>query len=152
MYQPITEDPMVVGLLYILFGIAAYCLAPNQDFAFETAAFFPKFLSVVLVVLGIFETAKSFMKYRGSRSVSQKKEQIQPRSLIFLSFCVVYVLLIYLVGFYKVTPFALMIFVRFFGLSKWSKIITVTFLVIISIYIFFTLILGLHLPTGIVFR
>ncbi|MGG1662008.1 tripartite tricarboxylate transporter TctB family protein [Brevibacillus sp. NRS-1366] len=138
---------IVVGVLAIYYAKQF----PSAGAEAVGPAFYPTFLSCLLIFLSILLIAKERREMLGAKASQEVASINWMKALIGLLLTIVYFILIYLVGFYVASPlFFVAMKWMMDGQRKWTAIIPAA-LVTFGVYAIFALLLNVILPTGLLF-
>lgn len=145
--KPFSE--LVIGIACLALGIAVFVAAGNlQQVKLGIGpAGFPRFIAVVLCILGVVQTATTLMC-----GVSAPKFDVDKRSAylfiaaVALSVC--YVLLVETVGFVLLTPLLLIGMMALFGERSLIKMVVVAIVTTVCVWLLFTEVFMIFLPSG----
>ena len=145
--KPFSE--LVIGLACIALGICVFFAAGNlQKVRLGIGpGGFPKFISVVLMILGAVQTITAL-----SMGVEAPKFNVEKKAAtLFVSAVIVtavYVALLPTVGFVLLTPVLMMIMMYLFGAREYVKMIIIAVITTIIVWLLFTEVFMIFLPEG----
>lgn len=140
---------LIIGLACMALGIAVYIAAGNlQQVKLGIGpGGFPKFIAVVLLLLGAVQTIMTLVS-----GVNAPKFNVDKRAMgLFIAavaLAVAYVLLVTQVGFLLLTPVLLVAYMYLFGERKWIKMIAIAVVTTVCIWLLFTDVFMIFLPAG----
>ena len=149
--KPFSE--LVIGLACIALGVAVFIAAGNlQTVRLGIGpAGFPKFISIVLGVLGL---AQTIMALSSGVKVPEFNVDKKAASLfiaaVAMSFA--YVLLVDMIGFLIMTPLLLLGLMYLFGERSIVKMLIIAAVTTVCIWLLFTEVFMIFLPVGRIFR
>lgn len=148
MNKRVYRQDIIAAIVIILVGIAAFMLALVMP---GKASMFPKIVSSGLMVLGVLMIAGSMMKIRKNTPTEETPAMLSEfkSPVIVLALLVLYVLSVIYIGFYIATPAMLVCYMFLMGIRNIKTILITTAVVMVFVYILFTLQLGVPLPAGI---
>ena len=138
---------LVVGLLIVALGIFVFCYSFTLKTA-ETgigAGGYPKFIGVVLIILGACQTAISlYQKVRSPEFNVDSKKLIKLVELV--GSMMLYLWLLPHLGFVIMTPILLIVLMLLFGIKGWVMGLVVAIVFTIIVYLLFTEVFLVFLP------
>lgn len=143
---------LIIGLACIVLGVVVYIAAGNlQHVKLGIGpAGFPKFVAVLLVVLGAIQTATAV-----SNGVEAPKCNLDKRAaglfIAAIAMAFVYVLLVAQIGFLPLTVLLLVGYMYLFGERNWIKMLIISVITTVCIWLLFTEVFMIFLPTGRIF-
>lgn len=143
---------LVIGLGCIVLGIAVYIAAGQlQHVKLGIGpAGFPKFVAVLLVVLGAAQTIPVL-----TNGVEAPKFNLDKRAaglfVAAIAMAIVYVLLVAKFGFILLTTALLVGYMYLFGERNWIKMLIISVITTVCIWLLFTEVFMIFLPTGQIF-
>lgn len=148
MNKNIHKRDIVTGLVLTAIAAGAYILALPMP---GNASVFPKIASSVLALLGVLLVITSAVKMKKDIPIHEEplvlRSMIKP--LIYVAMILIYVLAIKHVGFYLSTTIILALYMFVMGIRKPSTLIITVVVVMVLIYLVFTVMLKVRLPKGI---
>ena len=145
--KPFSE--LVIGLACIALGICVFVAAGSlQKVRLGIGpGGFPKFISVVLMILGAAQTIMAV-----SAGVEAPKFNVEKKAAtLFLSAVIVtavYVALLPTVGFVLLTPVLMLIMMYLFGAREYLRMIIIAVVTTIVVWLLFTDVFMIFLPQG----
>lgn len=140
---------------YINYGAAIFLTIWALIFMFEakniaepSSRYFPYAIGILTIVISIILVVKS------ASNIGHQEEfdfSGTSKAMLYAVILTVYVSLIYFIGFYIATPIYLTVGMLVLGQRNIKTIASVTILTTLIIYLFFDLLLGMKIPTGIFF-
>lgn len=138
---------LVIGLLILALGIFVFC----YGFTLKTAQTgigaggYPKFIGVVLIILGICQTAISL--FQGVRKPELKADRTKViRLAALVGAMVVYLWLLPHIGFVIMTPILIIALMLLFGIRRWLLGLVIAIVFTIIVYLLFTRVFMVFLP------
>ena len=149
--KPFSE--LVIGLACIALGVVVFIAAGNlQTVRLGIGpAGFPKFIAIVLAVLGLAQTATAL-----STGVKVPEFNVDKKAAslfiaaVAMSFA--YVLLVDMIGFLIMTPLLLLGLMYLFGERSIVKMLIIAAVTTVCIWLLFTEVFMILLPVGRIFR
>ncbi len=148
--KPFSE--LVIGIACIALGVAVFIAAGNlQQVKLGIGpSGFPKFIAVVLAILGLAQTVTTL-----SSGVEAPKVDVDKRAaslfIAAVAMSVAYVMLVTQVGFIIMTPLLLIGMMYLFGERSIVKMLIIAIITTICIWLLFTKVFLIFLPTGRIF-
>ena len=143
----------IIAVMLIIFGLTFLIFAQDLEFGSFVAprpGFMPKVFSSIMILLSIFNLVN---EWRINNSVPEDlRNVIWLRAGLFIISCVLYVVLLKVIGYLPATLIALFIMIKFTGIKGWLGPILATLGVSFGFWIIFTKILSVPLPKGILFN
>jgi hypothetical protein len=149
---------MCLGIFLILLAIAAYLETLSYPI---NSAYFPRFIIVLLALLGVATVLKEIIQREMSKDINQKEAlpkdekvalwvtpKVKKVSVMVFS-SLVYMVVMNYVGFFVTTSVYLPIMIRLLGIRKLRTIFLSSFLVVFFIYLIFVVFLHVPFPDGI---
>ena len=149
--KPFSE--LVIGLACIVLGAVVFIAAGNlQTVRLGIGpAGFPKFIAIVLAVLGLAQTATALSTgVKAPEFNVDKKAASLFIAAVAMSFA--YVLLVDMIGFLIMTPLLLVGLMYLFGERSFVKMIIIAAITTVCIWLLFTEVFMIFLPVGRIFR
>ena len=149
--KPFSE--LVIGLACMALGIAVFIAAGNlQTVRLGIGpAGFPKFISIVLGVLGLAQTIMALSSgVKAPEFNVDKKAASLFIAAVAMSFA--YVLLVDMIGFLIMTPLLLLGLMYLFGERRIVKMLIIAAVTTACIWLLFTEVFMIFLPVGRIFR
>ena len=149
--KPFSE--LVIGLACMALGIAVFIAAGNlQTVRLGIGpAGFPKFISIVLGVLGLAQTIMALSSgVKAPEFNIDKKAASLFIAAVAMSFA--YVLLVDMIGFLIMTPLLLIGLMYLFGERSFVKMLIIALITTGCIWLLFTEVFMIFLPVGRIFR
>ena len=149
--KPFSE--LVIGLACMALGIAVFIAAGNlQTVRLGIGpAGFPKFISIVLGVLGLAQTIMALSSgVKAPEFNVDKKAASLFIAAVAMSFA--YVLLVDMIGFLIMTPLLLLGLMYLFGERSFVKMLIIALITTGCIWLLFTEVFMIFLPVGRIFR
>ena len=149
--KPFSE--LVIGLACMALGIAVFIAAGNlQTVRLGIGpAGFPKFISIVLGVLGLAQTIMALSSgVKAPEFNIDKKAASLFIAAVAMSFA--YVLLVDMIGFLIMTPLLLLGLMYLFGERRIVKMLIIAAVTTACIWLLFTEVFMIFLPVGRIFR
>ena len=149
--KPFSE--LVIGVICMALGMAVFIAAGNlQTVKLGIGpAGMPKFVAVLLVVLGLAQTATALRS-----GVNPPKFDVDKRAASLfaaaVAMSVIYVLLVDTVGFLIMTPLLLVGLMILFGERNLIKMLVISIVTTVCIWLLFTKVFMIFLPVGRIFR
>jgi len=149
----LTKDSYL-AIVIILFSIVVYLGSLSYP---HESAYFPRFIIILLGVLGGVLFVREFLKKSGpaidkknrSTSIFQNQAFFKVSLMIFSS--VIYLLIMNWVGFFSITIVYLPVMIRLMGVKKPSTIFISTGIVLSLIFLIFRAFLKVPFPEGLLF-
>ncbi|MBQ7785131.1 MAG: tripartite tricarboxylate transporter TctB family protein [Clostridia bacterium] len=140
---------LVIGIACTLLGIAVYIMAGDlQKVRLGIGpAGFPRFIAVVLAVLGIAQTVTTLKSGVASPQVQVDKKAAGLFAAAVVM-CVVYVMLVSTVGFVLMTPLLLIGMMYLFGERSIKTMLIISVVTTVCVWLLFTEVFMIFLPTG----
>ena len=145
--KPFSE--LIIGLGCIALGVAVFIMAG----ALQTVrlgigpAGFPKFIAVVLGILGLAQTAMAL-----SSGVEAPKFNVDKKAatlfIAAVAAVVVYVMLVTTVGFVLLTPILMVVMMYLFGERHFGKMALIAVVTTAVVWLLFTEVFMIFLPAG----
>ena len=148
--KPFSE--LVIGIACMVLGVAVYIAAGNlQTVKLGIGpAGFPKFIAVVLCLLGLVQTGTTL-----SGGVDAPKVEVDKRAaglfIAAVALAIAYVLLVEKLGFILLTPILLIAYMYLFGERSLIKMAIIAVITTVCIWLLFTEVFMIFLPTGRIF-
>ncbi|MBQ2989813.1 MAG: tripartite tricarboxylate transporter TctB family protein [Clostridia bacterium] len=145
--KPFSE--LVIGLACIALGVAVFIMAGDlQKVKLGIGpAGFPKFISVVLMILGAVQTIMAV-----SAGVEAPKFNIEKKAASLfaaaVAVIVLYVSLVSTVGFIILTPFLMVAMMWLFGERHFVKMAVIAVVTTVLVWLLFTEVFMIFLPAG----
>ena len=145
--KPFSE--LVIGLACIVLGVVVYIAAGNlQTVRLGIGpAGFPKFIAIVLALLGLAQTATAL-----SCGVEAPKFDVDKRAASLfaaaVAMSVAYVMLVTQIGFIILTPLLLIGMMYLFGERNIMKMAVIAIITTICVWLLFTEVFLIFLPAG----
>lgn len=145
--KPFSE--LVIGIACVALGVAVYIAAGNlQQVKLGIGpGGFPKFIAVVLVLLGAVQTVTTLIS-----GVNAPKFDVDKRAtalfIAAVALAIAYVMLVTQLGFILLTPILLVAYMYLFGERNWIKMIVIAIITTVCIWLLFTEVFMIFLPTG----
>lgn len=123
----------------------------GEDFNTDDAKFFPYMIGVILLLLSILIILQGLIQ-------KAKDQTIYPEGVdwgkvkdvgILLAISLAYIILLEPLGFFIITPIALIVCLWFFGMRRWLSMIAIPILVTLFIFVCFEVLMSIQLPKGI---
>ena len=149
--KPFSE--LVIGLACIALGVVVFIAAGNlQTVRLGIGpAGFPKFIAIVLAVLGLAQTATALSTgVKAPEFNVDKKAASLFIAAVAMSFA--YVLLVDMIGFLIMTPLLLLGLMYLFGERSIVKMLIIAAITTACIWLLFTKVFMIFLPVGRIFR
>ena len=149
--KPFSE--LVIGLACIVLGAVVFIAAGNlQTVRLGIGpAGFPKFIAIVLAVLGLAQTATALSTgVKAPEFNVDKKAASLFIAAVAMSFA--YVLLVEMIGFLIMTPLLLLGLMYLFGERSIVKMLIIAAVTTVCIWLLFTEVFMIFLPVGRIFR
>ena len=149
--KPFSE--LVIGLACIALGVVVFIAAGNlQTVRLGIGpAGFPKFIAIVLAVLGLAQTATALSTgVKAPEFNVDKKAASLFIAAVAMSFA--YVLLVEMIGFLIMTPLLLLGLMYLFGERSIVKMLIIAAVTTVCIWLLFTEVFMIFLPVGRIFR
>ena len=149
--KPFSE--LVIGIACIVLGAVVFIAAGNlQTVRLGIGpAGMPKFVSVLLMVLGVAQTLTAVKNgVKAPEFNVDKKAASLFMAAVVMS--VVYVLLVDMIGFLIMTPLLLVGLMYLFGERSFVKMIVIAAITTVCIWLLFTEVFMIFLPVGRIFR
>ena len=149
--KPFSE--LVIGLACIALGVVVFIAAGNlQTVRLGIGpAGFPKFIAIVLAVLGLAQTATALSTgVKAPEFNVDKKAASLFIAAVAMSFA--YVLLVDMIGFLIMTPLLLLGLMYLFGERSIVKMLIIALITTGCIWLLFTKVFMIFLPVGRIFR
>lgn len=113
---------------------------------------FPKLLIAVILILSIYELIKYFTSEKQSNENSPSRDwQEKVNPILVFGFCVVYVILIKIIGFFTATTGFVVLTMWYLGVRKVITYIISVIGINLFIYLAFVMQLSVPLPKGLLF-
>ena len=145
--KPFSE--LIIGLACIALGIAVFIMAGDlQKVRLGIGpAGFPKFISVVLGILGLAQTVMAL-----SSGVEAPKFNVDKKAatlfIAAVAAVVVYVMLVTTVGFALLTPVLMVVMMYLFGERHFGKMAVIAIVTTAVVWLLFTEVFMIFLPAG----
>ena len=145
--KPFSE--LVIGLACAALGVAVYIAAGNlQQVKLGIGpGGFPKFIAAVLLLLGAVQTVTTLIS-----GVDAPKFEVDKRAtglfIAAVALAIAYVMLVTQLGFILLTPILLVAYMYLFGERSWIKMIAIAIITTVCIWLLFTEVFMIFLPTG----
>ncbi|MBQ7785807.1 MAG: tripartite tricarboxylate transporter TctB family protein [Clostridia bacterium] len=145
--KPFSE--LVIGLGCIALGVAVFIMAGDlQKVRLGIGpAGFPKFISVVLGILGLAQTVMAL-----SSGVEAPKFDVDKKAatlfIAAVAAVVVYVMLVTTVGFVLLTPILMVVMMYLFGERHFGKMAVIAIVTTAIVWLLFTEVFMIFLPAG----
>ena len=149
--KPFSE--LVIGIICMVLGAAVFIAAGNlQTVKLGIGpAGMPKFVSVLLMVLGLAQTMMAL-----KAGVNPPKFDVDKRAASLfaaaVAMSVAYVLLVDTIGFLIMTPLLLVGLMVLFGERSIVKMLIISIITTVCIWLLFTKVFMIFLPVGRIFR
>jgi len=149
--KPFSE--LVIGIICMVLGAAVFIAAGNlQTVKLGIGpAGMPKFVSVLLMVLGLAQTVMAL-----KAGVNPPKFDMDKRAAslfaVAVAMSVAYVLLVDTIGFLIMTPLLLVGLMVLFGERSIVKMLIISTITTVCIWLLFTKVFMIFLPVGRIFR
>lgn len=145
--KPFSE--LVIGVVCMVLGIAVYIMAGElQTVRLGIGpAGFPRFIAVLLVVLGVVQTAMTLKAGVNAPTFNAEKRA----ACLFISaivMCVVYVMLVSTVGFVLLTPLLMIGMMFLFGERNIKTMLIISIVTTACVWLLFTEVFMIFLPAG----
>ena len=145
--KPFSE--LIIGLGCIALGVAVFIMAGDlQTVRLGIGpAGFPKFIAVVLGILGLAQTAMAL-----SSGVEAPKFNVDKKAatlfIAAVAAVVVYVMLVTTVGFVLLTPILMVVMMYLFGERHFGKMALIAVVTTAVVWLLFTEVFMIFLPAG----
>lgn len=114
------------------------------------AAFFPNLLSCLLILLAVILIVNSLRGKKNEREEASQRNSWRKPGIGFVA-VIIYLVLIYYLGFYISTPIFLILFMWMIQYRKWMPVLASAGLATLFIYEVFEVLLKVPMPTGSLF-
>ena len=153
----ITKDLYLGGFLILL---SVLCYIESLSYPYESA-YFPRFIIMLLAILGVATVVKEIIKHKKSSDIKQSETSSRDEKIAFwmiprvrkvalmIFSSLVYMVVMNYVGFFVTTSVYLPIMMRFLGIRKLKTLFLSTFVVVFVIYMLFVAFLNVPFPEGI---
>ena len=149
--KPFSE--LVIGIACIALGAAVFIAAGNlQQVKLGIGpAGMPKFVSVLLMILGV---AQTIMALKNGVKAPEFNVDKKAASLFIaaVAMSAAYVLLVDMIGFLIMTPLLLIGLMYLFGERSFVKMLIIAVITTVCIWLLFTEVFMIFLPVGRIFR
>ena len=136
-----------IGVVAFVYAVALFFLSMTLKLP-KPAQAYPLFIIVLLLALTTLYVVQMIIgaKKKGVESGMEDFKEFFP----VLAMIVVYLVLMYFVGFYISTALFMVVSLLFLKVKKWQILLS-TAVILVLVYCAFTLFLGVKLPMGILF-
>ena len=153
----LTKDLYLGGFLILL---SVLCYIESLSYPYESA-YFPRFIIMLLAILGVATVVKEIIKHKKSSDIKQSETPSRDEKIAFwmiprvrkvalmIFSSLVYMVVMNYVGFFVTTSVYLPIMMRFLGIRKLKTLFLSTFVVVFVIYMLFVAFLNVPFPEGI---
>lgn len=143
-----------IGVVGFMYAVCAFFFIMAQDLKKE-ARVYPVFIITLLFLLTtgyLVEMLVSAKKYGVTSGIQEIFEGFQPKQFfVILGMLLLYLIVMYLAGFYISTILLMVSCLLFLKVPKWQIVLT-TIVILGLVYGAFTLFLGVKLPIGLLFK
>ena len=141
-----------IGVVAYVYAVALFFLSMTLKLP-KPAQAYPLFIIVLLLGLTTLYVAQMVIgaKKKGVESGMEDFKDFLPKQFFpVLAMIIVYLVLMYFVGFYISTALFMVVSLLFLKVKKWQILLS-TAVILVLVYCAFTLFLGVKLPMGILF-
>ena len=149
--KPFSE--LVIGIVCIALGLAVYMAAGNlQQVKLGIGpGGFPRFIGILLAILGVAQTAMTLKSGVNAPAVNVDKRAASLFAAA-VAMSVAYVLVVSTIGFIIATPLLLIGLMILFGERSIVKMLIISIITTVCIWLLFTKVFMIFLPVGRIFR
>ena len=140
-----------IGVVAFVYAVALFFLSMTLKLP-KPAQAYPLFIIVLLALTTLYVVQMIIgAKKKGVESGMEDFKDFLPKQFFpVLAMIVVYLVLMYFVGFYISTALFMVVSLLFLKVKKWQILLS-TAVILVLVYCAFTLFLGVKLPMGILF-
>lgn len=143
----VASRDIFLSIVILIFSVSAFLYSNNfANNEFYGPDFFPKLITISMMILGGYMLVKSLLTFRKSTEAFEFNQQTALKIVLFILLMAGYFLLFFIVGFI-ISSIIFLIFAQWiFGVKNKLIVIMVSVLVPIGLYLFFTQLFNIPIP------